>query len=150
MDSKTPHLPGGGDAAGCKEYVAYVAEQPSTSSAATEPEPQQPGGGDEADGEPYNPDDDDDWEDAVLAPLTEEERAEAWRAEAEQEYMDEQQQPGQYSFGSDNGESHGGEPPSDSLSDSDSELEIIANLAKRKAPSESPDYDDSDSSDDDE
>ena len=75
MDSKTPHLPGGGDAAGCKEYVAYVAEQPSTSSAATEPEPQQPGGGDEADGEPYNPDDDDDdWEEAVEAPMTEEER----------------------------------------------------------------------------
>ena len=55
-----------------------------------------------------------------------------------------------YSFGSDNGESHGGEPPSDSPSDSDSELEIIANLAKRKAPSDSPNYDDSDSSDDDE
>jgi len=71
----------------------------------------------------------------VEAPMTEEERAEAARAEAEQEYMDEQ--PGQNSFGSDNSESDG-----------DGESEIIANLAKRKAPSDSPDYDDSDSSDD--
>ena len=64
-------------------------------------------------------------------------RAEAARAEAEQEYMDEQ--PGQNSFGSDNSESDG-----------DGESEIIANLAMRKAPSSSPEYDDSDSSDDDE
>ena len=127
------------------EYVAYVAEQPSTSSAATAPEPQQPCGGDEADEEPYDPDDDeDDYEAKVAAPMTEEEREEAARAEAEHEYMYEQ--PFQDAFGGDTSGRDGGESPSDSVSDSDSELEIIEKLAKRCAPSDSPEYDDSDSS----
>ena len=92
MDSKTPHLPPLASAflACWRALPSSRARRRLKSSAATEPEPQQRDGGDEADGEPYNPDDDDDWEDAVLAPLTEEERAEAWRSEAEQEYMDEQ------------------------------------------------------------
>ena len=58
------------------------------------------------------------------------------------------EQPGQDAFGDENDESDGGESPSDSVSDSDSELEIVAKLANRCAPFNHPKYADSDSSDD--
>ena len=62
--------------------------------------------------------------------------------------MDEQ--PGQNAFDDENDDSDGGdggESPSDSVSDSDSELESIRKLANRCAPFNHPKYDDSDSSD---